>query len=54
MKQTFKSALLSAVLLAAGICTVTADDDINRKTYENPVIPSSTPDPTIIKLEFNL
>ena len=51
MKQTFKSALLSAVLLAAGICTVTADDDINRKTYENPVIPSSTPDPTIIKCE---
>ena len=36
MKQTFKSALLSAVLLAAGICTVTADDDIKRKTYENP------------------
>ena len=51
MKQTLKSALLSAVLLAAGICTVTADDDINRKTYENPVIPSSTPDPTIIKCE---
>ena len=51
MKQTLKSSLLSAVLLAAGICTVTADDDINRKTYENPVIPSSTPDPTIIKCE---
>ena len=51
MKQTLKSALLSAVLLAASICTVTADDDINRKTYENPVIPSSTPDPTIIKCE---
>ena len=51
MKQTFKSALLSAVLLAAGICTVTADDDIKRSTYENPVIPSSTLDPTIIKCE---
>ena len=51
MKQTLKSALLSAVLLATGICTVAADDNINRKTYENPVIPSSTPDPTIIKCE---
>lgn len=51
MKHIFKPAFLLTILLAAGVCTATADDNIKRKTYQNPVLPHSTPDPTIIKCE---
>ena len=51
MKKTIKTAFLLAALLVAGTYNAAADDNIKRKTYNNPVIERSVPDPTVIKCE---
>lgn len=51
MKKTFRLAFMLAAMLAAATADASADGSIKRNTYQNPVIPSSTPDPTIIKCE---
>lgn len=39
------------MLIMAGIITASADNDEKRLTYNNPIIASSTPDPTVIRAE---
>ena len=54
MKRTIISALLFAAFFVAGIDHAAADDYIKRITFNNPIIPLSIPDPTIIRAEDGL
>ena len=51
MKKPVRLAFLLGALLVAGTPSAAADDNIKRKTYNNPVIERSVPDPTVIKCE---
>ena len=54
MKRTIISALLFTAFFMAGIDRAAADDYIKRITFNNPIIPLSIPDPTIIRAEDGL
>ena len=51
MKKPVRLAFLLGALLVAGTPSAAADDNVKRKTYENPIIERSVPDPTVIKCE---